>query len=152
MAVIRKAHIDDVDQIYTLIDDYAKRGIMLPRSKELLARSIDTFTVAEAEGRIVGVGSLCQLGKELVEIRSLGIVEDYKGRGVGSQLVTSLVEEARTLNLRQVMALTYEVKFFEKNGFHVVEKEIFPEKVWTDCVHCSKQDRCDEIAVLKALD
>lgn len=152
MAVIRKATIDDVEQIYTLIDDYAKRGIMLPRSEELLARQIDTFMVAEDEGRVVGVGSLFQLGKELVEIRSLGIMEDYKGRGLGTQLVTVLVEEARKLNLRQVMALTYEVKFFEKNGFHVVDKEIFPEKVWTDCVYCSKQDRCDEIAVLKALD
>lgn len=38
-----------------------------------------------------------------------------------------------------------------KNGFTVVEKDIFPEKVWTDCIHCPKQHACDEIAVLKIL-
>jgi amino-acid N-acetyltransferase len=152
MAVVRKATLDDVEQIYTLIDRYAQRGIMLPRSRELLTRVIDTFTVAEENGSVIGIGSLCVLGKELVEIRSLGIDEHYKGRGIGSRIVDKLVEEARELKMRQVMALTYEVRFFEKNGFHVVDKEIFPEKVWTDCVNCKKQHCCDEIAVLKTLD
>jgi len=152
MTIVRRASVEDVESIYELIDQYAQRGIMLPRSRELLMRLIDTFVVAEDEGRIVGVGSLCQLGRDLVEIRSLGIVEDYKGRGIGTLLVGKLVEEAREKNIRHVMALTYEVKFFEKNGFQVVQKEIFPEKVWTDCVHCKKQHCCDEIAVLKRLD
>jgi len=152
MTIVRRASVEDVESIYELIDQYAQRGIMLPRSRELLMRLVDTFVVAEDEGRIVGVGSLCQLGRDLVEIRSLGIVEDYKGRGIGTLLVGKLVEEAREKNIRHVMALTYEVKFFEKNGFQVVQKEIFPEKVWTDCVHCKKQHCCDEIAVLKRLD
>jgi amino-acid N-acetyltransferase len=152
MAVVRKATLDDVEQIYTLIDRYARRGIMLPRSRELLTRVIDTFTVAEEDGSVIGIGSLCVLGKELVEIRSLGIDEQYKGRGIGSRIVEMLVQEAREMNMRQVMALTYEVRFFEKNGFRVVDKEIFPEKVWTDCVNCKKRHCCDEIAVLKTLD
>jgi len=152
MAVVRKATLDDVEQIYTLIDRYAQRGIMLPRSRELLSKVIDTFTVAEEDGCVIGIGSLCVLGKELVEIRSLGIDEQYKGRGIGSMIVDMLVQEAREMNMRQVMALTYEVRFFEKNGFRVVDKEIFPEKVWTDCIHCKKQHCCDEIAVLKTLD
>ena len=50
------------------------------------------------------------------------------------------------------MALTYEVAFFRKETVLIVPKEIFPEKVWTDCVHCKKQLHCDEIAVLKRLD
>lgn len=152
MAIVRKATLEDVEQIYHLIDGYAKQGIMLPRSREVLTRLIDTFTVAEDEGRIVGVGSLCQLGKELVEIRSLGIAEDYKGKGIGTKLVDKLLDEARELQLPHVMALTYEVSFFEKNGFQVVNKDIFPEKVWTDCIHCPKQHACDEIAVLRTLD
>jgi len=104
------------------------------------------------DGAVVGCGSLCKLGDELVEIRSLGIAEGYKGQGLGSMLVKQLVEEARVQGIPKVMALTYEVSFFLKNGFNVVEKEIFPEKVWTDCVNCSKRNACDEIAVLKILD
>jgi len=49
------------------------------------------------------------------------------------------------------MALTYAVSFFVRNGFEVVDKEIFPEKVWTDCMNCPKRNACDEIAVMKKI-
>lgn len=150
-AVCRKAKLEDVEPLYQMIQGYAEKGIMLPRSKKVLERQIGEFVVAESEGQVIGCGSLCQLGSDLVEIRSLGISEGHKGQGIGSMLVDSLLEEARRRELPKVMALTYEVSFFIKNGFSVVEKEIFPEKVWTDCIHCKKQHACDEIAVLKVL-
>jgi amino-acid N-acetyltransferase len=150
--VCRKALPQDVDALYELIQGYAAKGIMLPRSREALARNIDTFVVAEDEGRLIGCGSLCRLGSDLVEIRSLGIVEGYKGQGIGSRLVDALMEEARALNIPKVMALTYEASFFQKNGFQIVDKEIFPEKVWTDCVNCPKQHCCDEIAVVRLIE
>lgn len=151
VVLCRQAKLDDVEQLFQLIDEYARKGIMLPRSRAVLERQISDFVVAEADGAIVGCGSLCKLGDELVEIRSLGISDGYKGRGLGSMLVEQLEREARRQSLPRVMALTYEVSFFLKNGYHVVEKEIFPEKVWTDCVNCAKQHCCDEIAVLKIL-
>ncbi|MBT2761618.1 N-acetyltransferase [Paenibacillus sp. ISL-20] len=150
-AVCRKAKLEDVGPLYQMIQGYAEKGIMLPRSKKVLEKQIGEFVVAESEGNVIGCGSLCQLGNDLVEIRSLGISDGYKGQGIGSMLVDSLLEEAKRRELPKVMALTYEVSFFIKNGFAVVEKEIFPEKVWTDCVHCKKQHACDEIAVLKVL-
>lgn len=151
LAVCRQAQPEDVEQLYNMIENYARQGIMLPRSRALLERQIADFVVAEVDGMVVGCGSLCRLGNELVEIRSLGIADGYKGRGLGSMLVEQLVIEARKLSIPKVMALTYEVSFFLKNGFTVVNKEIFPEKVWTDCVNCAKQHACDEIAVLKIL-
>lgn len=147
----RKARPEDVEALYVLIQGYADQGIMLPRSREALARHIDSFIVAEIDGEVVGCGSLFQLGPELVEIRSLGMKEGYKGYGIGTKLVDMLVEAARERGVPKVMALTYAVDFFQKNGFEVVDKEIFPEKVWTDCVHCPKRHACDEIAVLKVL-
>jgi amino-acid N-acetyltransferase len=152
MSVIcRKAVPEDVEPLFEMIKGYAERGIMLPRSREILQRQLEHFIVAEVDGVVVGCGSLCRLGNDLVEVRSLGISEGYKGLGIGSRLLDRLVEEAERQQIPKVMALTYEVSIFQKNGFAVVEKEIFPEKVWTDCVHCSKQDCCDEIAVLKEL-
>ncbi|WP_020615659.1 N-acetyltransferase [Paenibacillus daejeonensis] len=147
----RKATPEDVDSLYELIRGYAEKGIMLPRSRDVLARQIDTFVVAEIDDEFVGCGSLFQLGAELVEIRSLGISEGHKGQGIGSKLVQFLEGEAREQELPKIMALTYEANFFRKNGYEIVSKDIFPEKVWTDCIHCAKQDRCDEIAVLKIL-
>ncbi|MFC7681477.1 N-acetyltransferase [Paenibacillus sp. GCM10028914] len=150
-AVCRKAKLDDVEPLYEMIQDYAEKGIMLPRSRNVLEKQIEEFVVAEWDGTVVGCGSLCQLGNDLVEIRSLGISEAYKGQGIGSMLVESLITEAERREIPKIMALTYEVSFFIKNGFTVVEKEIFPEKVWTDCIHCKKQHACDEIAVLRML-
>lgn len=148
----RKATMSDVDALYDMIQSYAEKGIMLPRSKEALGRNIDSFVIAEFDGRFVGCGSLFKLGKDLVEIRSLGVADGFKGQGIGRKIVTFLTEEAIQQQIPKIMALTYEVAFFERIGFTVVPKEIFPEKVWTDCVHCKKQNNCDEIAVLKRLD
>ena len=150
-AVCRKATTEDIDTLYELIKGYAEKGIMLPRTREILVDQLEWFIVAELEGDIVGCGSLCRLGQDLVEIRSLGISDGHKGQGIGSKMVDYLIEEARRLDIPKVMALTYEVNFFQKNGFEVVQKEIFPEKVWKDCIHCKKLHCCDEIAVLKML-
>ena len=49
------------------------------------------------------------------------------------------------------MALTYEVRFFNKNGYDVVEMNVLPEKVWGACINCHKFRNCDEIAVLKQI-
>lgn len=149
---IRAANEGDVDELYEFIDSYAKQGIMLPRSKRMLLREIGDFVIAELDEKLVGCGSLCRLGQNLVEIRSLGVLDGYQGRGIGRMLVEKLTEAAQELKIPQLMALTYEADFFVKLGFHVVSKDIFPEKVWKDCVFCPKQDCCDEIAVLKRLD
>ncbi|WP_281888311.1 N-acetyltransferase [Paenibacillus sp. YYML68] len=148
----RKATEQDIDTLYDIIQGYAEKGIMLPRSKETLSHQLSTFVVAEVDGQLVGCGSNTQLGPDLIEIRSLGVTDGYKGMGIGKKIVSFLVEEARQMGIPKVMALTYEVAFFERNGFTVVQKEIFPEKVWRDCIHCKKQHCCDEIAVLKRLD
>ncbi|MCM3746434.1 N-acetyltransferase [Paenibacillus pasadenensis] len=148
-ALCRQAHSGDVEKLYELIKGYAEKGIMLPRSKEVLHRQIETFVIAEIDGEVVGCGSLTRLGQDLVEVRSLGISEGYKGYGIGSKIVDQLIIQAKAQRIPKIMALTYEVRFFERNGFSVVDKEIFPEKVWTDCVNCPKQHACDEIAVLR---
>jgi len=150
--VCRKATEDDVEALYELINQYAERGIMLPRSRETLREQVKHFVVAEHGGTVIGCGSLCQLGSDLVEIRSLGVSENYKGRGIGKLLVSRLLEEARSRRFPKVMALTYEAAFFESVGFSIVPKHVFPEKVWRDCVSCHKQYCCDEIAVIKRLD
>ena len=51
-----------------------------------------------------------------------------------------------------VFALTYHPDLFRHLGFSVVPKEMFPQKVWSDCRHCAKIDCCDEIALAYHLD
>ncbi|MBU6145764.1 MAG: N-acetyltransferase [Paenibacillaceae bacterium] len=148
----RRAVPADALGITKLIAHYAAQGLMLPRSLDTVNRQIDTFVVAsEDDGSVIGCGSLTQLGADLVEIRSLGVHPEWIGQGIGKRIVGALVDTARARGIGTVMALTYEVAFFERNGFTVVVKDIFPEKVWRDCIHCPKQHNCDEIAVVRRL-
>lgn len=149
--ICRNATVEDVEPLYLMIEEYAQRGIMLPRSRQALTRQIDQFVIAELDGKFIGCGSLFRLGADLVEVRSIGLHDEGRGKGVGSMILEKLTEEAKRQRIPKIMALTYAVDFFLRNGFTVVEKEIFPEKVWTDCVNCKKQHACDEIAVLKKL-
>ncbi|MFC0212034.1 N-acetyltransferase [Paenibacillus chartarius] len=148
----RKATESDLDTLYRIIQGYAEQGIMLPRSKETLQEQLDTFIVAEIDQELVGCGALTRLGPDLVEIRSLGVTDGHKGLGIGKELIAALVKEAELQGVAKVMALTYEVSFFLRNGFTIMPKDVFPEKVWKDCNHCKKRYACDEIAVLRRTD
>ena len=88
----------------------------------------------------------------MAEIRSLAVVEDQWNQGIGSRLILSALSEARDLGIRKVFALTYRPWVFEKHGFVVTDKGEFPQKVWAECVHCSKFPDCDEIGVLREVD
>jgi len=48
----------------------------------------------------------------------------------------------------KVFTLTLESGFFEKLGFKEVAKEALPMKVWSDCAKCTKQEHCDETAMI----
>jgi amino-acid N-acetyltransferase len=85
--------------------------------------------------------------EDQAEIRSLAVAQAYQGRGLGRVLVATLLDEARTLGLPGVFALTYQQGFFERMGFRVVAHESLPHKIWSDCLNCPKYPHCDEIAM-----
>ncbi|HHW06253.1 MAG TPA: N-acetyltransferase [Clostridia bacterium] len=148
---LRKAVISDVPQIQNLINYYAEKGLMLGRSLSSLYGGIREFIVAEKDAKIVGTGALHIVWSDLAEIRSLAIAPEYVKNGLGSRIVHALVEEARELGVSQVFTLTYQPGFFEKCGFHVIDKEQLPNKVWKDCLDCVKFPNCDETALLQIL-
>ena len=146
---VRSAKISDVKAINGLISSYAEVDRMLFRSLADIYENLQTFIVAELDSKVVGCCALEVIWSDLAEIKSLAIDEAYKGKGIGSGLVAAAVEQAVKLGVPKVFALTLEPVFFEKTGFEIVEKETLPMKVWSDCARCSKQQNCDEIAVVK---
>jgi amino-acid N-acetyltransferase len=147
----RKAVMHDIPPILELINGYAAKGQMLPRTEFELSEAIRDFTVVTRARRLVGCGALHFYTPTLGEIRSLAVDEQAKTQGVGRQLVEALVEEARTYELDAVFAFTYVVVFFNKAGFHEVERGALPLKAWKDCVRCPKFQACDEVAVIRVL-
>jgi amino-acid N-acetyltransferase len=149
--IIRKAKPDDSGQISELVNQGEREGQLLPRTLEAILVSMDDWIVAEEEGRVVGCGSLVEMGPGLSEVRSLAVAPEHRKRGIGARLVEALVEQARERNIPTVFALTRAVPFFEKLGFAVTLKENFPEKVWRDCMICPVRNACDEVAVARAV-
>jgi len=148
---IRPASLDDVEGIYALLKFYSDNGVLLPRSKFDILSATRDFYVAEDNGEIVACATLLIYTSELGEIRSLAVSNQYMKRGLGIKLIEKLEEDARKIGLSKLMALTYEVGFFEKHGFQVVEMSELPEKVWGACINCPRFLNCDEIAMLKYL-
>ena len=144
---VRKARITDAERIQFLINEYAKLGLMLPRSIQSIYENIRDFWVYEEKGEVLGVCALTIFWGDLAEIRSLAVDSKHTGRGIGTALVKRALEEAREFGIPRVFTLTYQVKFFEKLGFKVIDKERLPHKIWRDCINCVKFPNCDETAM-----
>jgi amino-acid N-acetyltransferase len=149
--MIRPANINDVPRIQEIINSHAELEKMLFKSLAQLYEDLRDFAVYELDDKIVGCVGLAIIWGDLAEVRSLAVDDNYRGKGIGSQLVQWCIAEARRLCIRRIMALTYEQRFFEKLGFEAVPKESLPLKVWSDCVRCPKNQACDEIAVVRTL-
>lgn len=147
--MIRKARMSDVKGIHGLIAEYARKGDMLPRSLADIYENLrDYFVFLGDDGELVGSAAIHIMWEDLAEVRSLAVREGKMRRGIGTQLVESCISEAIVLGIDRVFALTYKPEFFEKLGFHVVDKAELPQKIWTDCLKCSKFPDCDEVALV----
>lgn len=148
---VRDAKIQDVQDIYSLINYYAGKGELLPREKEEIAENIRNFFVAEIEGKIVGCVSVKFYDEKLVEIRSLAVLEEYKGVGIGKSLIQYVISLLKELGVEKVFTLTRVPDFFKKFGFVEYPRNTVPQKIWQDCFKCPRLFNCDEILLIKNL-
>lgn len=149
--IIRCATLADAQAIANLVNLGEREGQLIPRTIDSIRNSIDDWMIADSDGRIIGVGSLVEMGPTLSEVRSLAVAPDYRKFGIGAKIVAALIDLAREREIPTVFALTRAVQFFEKQGFAVTTKNDFPEKVWRDCIVCPVRNACDEVAVVKLL-
>lgn len=153
MKELRKAVVGDAKAIHRLLETFASRGLLLPRSLWDIYSHIREFTVWEEEGEgIVGVCALHVIWEGLAELRSFCVKDNHQGRGLGARLAASALEEGRMLGVRRVLVLTYFPDYFEGLGFRRVDKSELPQKVWADCIHCVKFPECDEVALVLDLE
>jgi amino-acid N-acetyltransferase len=148
---VRKASMQDIPALLDLINGYAAKGIMLPRTEFEMSENMRDFMVAYAGNQLVGCGALHFYSPTMGEVRSLAVAESHKTHGIGRMLVDSLVYEAKLYGLDAVFAFTYVPGFFGRVGFNEVERGELPLKAWKDCLRCPKFQACDEIAVLRVL-
>ncbi len=156
--MIRKAVLDDVNDIHALLALYSKKGELLARPLSKLYDHLRDFWVFEdlgqqksGEKKIVGCCALQFCWEDLAEIRSLAVDPDFTGKGIGSTLTERSIQEAVYFNIKNIFTLTYRPDFFKRFDFITIDKNDLPIKIWADCIGCVSFPNCDEIAMLRKL-
>lgn len=118
---IRLARTSDIKGIRQLIDSYAPEGRLLSKETVTLYESVQEFTVAVENDQVVGCGALHVLWEDLAEVRTVAVSENLRGKGVGHQILESIVERADAIGIQRIFCLTFETEFFGRHGFEVIE-------------------------------
>lgn len=147
---VEKATINDVKAIQKLINRYAQKNQMLPRSLHSLYENIRSFYVCRNDkGRVIGCCALEIVWADMAEIRSLVVDSRYRRRGLGRLLIEQALAESEELMVTKTFTLTYIPSFFKQFGFKEVDKKELPHKIWTDCIHCAHFPDCNETAMIR---
>ena len=150
--VVRKARMGDVKPIHQLLNLFADKRELLPRSISEIYENLQQFHVAEHQHKIIGTCALYVTWDNLAEVKALAVDEKFQGRGIGAKLLRTVMQVARDLHIRRLFTLTIRSGFFEHFGFKHVSKDHLPHKVWTECVKCIYfPERCVEYAMVKDL-
>jgi amino-acid N-acetyltransferase len=83
---VGKAVMRDIPAILGLINGYAARGVMLPRTESELSETIRDFTVVLSGNELGGCGALHFYCPSVGEIRSLAVAEQAKTHGLARKL------------------------------------------------------------------
>lgn len=149
---LTRAKLSDIAEMQKMVIPEVEAGVILARSSDEIATNIRSYILAKEEGEIVGFCALHIHTPSLAEIRSLVVKDAKRGKGIGQQLVTQAIEDAKALGLQKVLSLTYKQSFFEKLGFVEIPKESLPEhKIWADCIKCKHFPVCNEVSLIKTL-
>lgn len=149
---IRKARMEDVRQIHSLLNFFAERRELLPRSLSEVYENLQQFFVAVKGSEIVGSCALYVTWAGLAEVKALAVKPEFQGKGLGKKLLTTIVNEAKKLGVETLFTLTIREGLFKKYGFKRAKKSALPHKVWTECVRCPYfPDACIETSLVLRL-
>jgi amino-acid N-acetyltransferase len=149
-AAVRKAKLQDAENIFRLVNTLSGDGTLLPRSYAEICENVRDFAVAETEeGAFLGCGALHLYGPHLAEVRSIVMKPEAKGQGAGGKLLHALLEEAEYQGVASVCLFTRIPDFFFHFGFRVADRTVLPDKIYKDCQNCPRLYACDEVAMVR---
>lgn len=136
---IRPAQTSDVRAIRELIDLYALQRRLLTKETVTLYESVQEFTVAEVDGRIIGCGALHVMWEDLAEVRTLAVREEFRGKGVGKRMLEEIIDRARRVGVKRLFCLTFETEFFARHGFTEIDGAPVDPDVYTQLLRSYDQ-------------
>lgn len=137
---VRSARPADVRAINRLVEPMTHDGILLGKDLVSYYEAVQEFLVAVDEhDEIVGCGALHVMWEDLAEVRTLAVRPDQRGNGVGHRLLIALLAKAAQLGLRRVFCLTFEVDFFSRHGFTVMDQDVIDGEVYNQLLRSADE-------------
>ena len=117
--LVREAAIEDVGGLMDLITPLEEQGILVRRSREVLEREIEQFSVVEREGLIIACAALYRIAdSDAGELACLAVNPEYRHGGRGDELLERIETRARELGLKTLFVLTTRTAhWFRERGF-----------------------------------
>jgi N-acetylglutamate synthase-like GNAT family acetyltransferase len=92
-----------------------------------VAEWLDHFTIAEYDGKVVGVSGVERYG-DVALLRSVAVDPSWRASGIGRALVESALATARAQGTRSVYLLTTTAeRYFPRFGFERIPRDQVPE-------------------------
>jgi len=116
---LREATIEDVGGLIDLITPLEEQGILVRRSREVLEREIEQFSIVERDGLIIACAALYPIAdSQTGELACLAVSGDYRHGGRGDELLERIEARARALGLKTLIVLTTRTAhWFQERGF-----------------------------------
>jgi amino-acid N-acetyltransferase len=92
--------------------------------------ALDNFVVAQHDGRIIGVAGLELCGVNAL-LRSVTVVREWRGEGVGRALVERIIDEADARGVPLYLLTTTAERYFPTFGFTTISRAAAPEDIRT---------------------
>jgi amino-acid N-acetyltransferase len=132
--VVRAAKTGDVKKIRKIVDAYTDERRLLFKATVTLFEAVQEFVVAELDGEVVGCGALHVLWEDLAEVRTVAVLEEMHGKGIGNQIMIKILENAKDIGVKKVFCLTFETKFFGAHGFQEIEGTPVSPEVYQEMI------------------
>ncbi len=116
--LLRPAELSDVPGILQLIAPLEADGSLVRRSRELLENEIGNFSIIEWEDTLIACAALYPVDGDCGEIACIAIDPRHRDRGLGERLLASLENQARSVGMSALFALTTGAEhWFQRHGF-----------------------------------
>jgi amino-acid N-acetyltransferase len=129
LEILRDARPDDIGRLIGLIEPLEAQGILVRRSRELLEREINRFSVIEHDGMIVGCAALYPYGENQAELACLAVHANSRRCGYGERLMRRIENQARAVGIKCLFVLTTVTShWFKERGFAEQSVDLLPEE------------------------
>jgi N-acetylglutamate synthase-like GNAT family acetyltransferase len=108
------------------LDDYGFEDPAFRSRDYVLAVDEETKERAGFARFRVHSGDATEGDESVCEFTNIGVLDDYRGRGVGAHLLEYLVEDAREQEFETAYALTDEAEYLAQFGFERVSEDALP--------------------------